>query len=93
MDTPKPFGWWIESKDMRWFTQEESRVNYWRNMKGVTILALGIVPEQLEAVEEPTPSKQPVCDHEPDVLKRCVKCGEDLSLQGMMTPGKRKPLT
>lgn len=86
MDTPKPFGWWIETKDYHWFTREESRVNVWKGMKGVTILALGVIEESLQSVEVPQPVK-PECEHEPDVLKRCVKCGEDLSIMGMTIRG------
>ena len=88
MDTPKPFGWWIETKEFRWFTREESRVNVWKGMKGVTILALGVIDTSLQPDEVPQTLK-PECNHEPDVLKRCIKCGEDLSVMGMTMRGSQ----
>jgi hypothetical protein len=77
MDTP--FGWWIEAGDLRWFTREASRVNEWRSRKGAKVVALGVI---VESLPEPEPLEETpiMCLHEPDVMKRCVKCGMNLNI-------------
>lgn len=73
----EPFGWWIETKDFRWFTTEAHRVNVWKGRKGVRVLTLGVIEEKLESAQPVTSVVK--CDHEPDVMRRCKKCGADLT--------------
>lgn len=76
-----PFGWWIEAGELRWFTREEQRMKVWRGK--AKIVALGVIDESYEACEVEIQPRKPECEHEPDVLNRCVKCGADLSINAM----------
>ena len=82
-----PFGWFIEVGPLRWFTQEADKANFFRNRKDAKVTKL-VAVESIEDVSIPyCKVDEPECDHEPDVLKRCVKCGKDLSISGMLTSG------
>lgn len=74
----EPFGWWIETKDYWWFTRDASRVRHWRGMKGVVVTALAPCSESTVEAASAAPISEPECDHEPDVMKRCIKCGVNL---------------
>jgi hypothetical protein len=76
----EPFGWFIETGQYRWFTQDSTSVSMWRGRKDakVTVLFAGPQVDQPLPVEASLPVKE--CEHEPDVLKRCVKCGKDLNI-------------
>lgn len=73
------FGWWIESGEMRWFTRDKSRVRHFRGMRGVVVTALAPCDDSAVEAQVADPiSPVPECEHEPDVMKRCRKCGVNL---------------
>lgn len=82
----KPFGWYIEveSQGYRWFTMEQTKVSFWAGRKGVRIRVL-YEHETIEPDNLPEQMEVPLCDHVPDVMKRCIKCRADLSISGMLT--------
>ena len=79
----KPFGWFIEAGNLRWFTQEESRVTPWRDRKDAKVIALQVVEEEEVFIPYCQVDEPKQCEHEPDVLKRCIKCGEDLNVSSV----------
>ena len=81
------FGWWIEAGDMRWFTRDESRVRPFRDRKDAKVTKLVAVESTEEVLVPYCQVDEPECDHEFDVMKRCIKCGEDLSLTGRLMKG------